>query len=105
MKFFFFLLSCFMLYLSCLPCRDSKDCNEQSATKISAASNHQQHNHDEEACTPFCNCSCCAAATCFTSFNRIQFDVVTFQSVKYPIGNTALNTEVYFSIFQPPKLV
>ncbi|MEO7311078.1 MAG: DUF6660 family protein [Chitinophagaceae bacterium] len=103
MKFFFFLLSYCMLYLSCLPCRDSKDCSEQADVKISAASGHQQQHQDEENCTPFCNCACCASASCFTSFNRIAFDPFTLQSVNYPTGNTTLHATEHCAIFQPPK--
>jgi len=104
MKFLFFILSLFMLYMSCLPCGDSKECNVKTPTEISATDNHQQHNHDAETCTPFCTCSCCAASTFYSTFSKAQATKVTFQSEKYPLYNVTFNTETHFSIFQPPKI-
>ncbi|MFN0082269.1 MAG: hypothetical protein ACKVOM_07085, partial [Ferruginibacter sp.] len=52
MKATFFILGFFLLYLSSLPCGDSKECNAKTPVEISANDNHQQHNHESEACTP-----------------------------------------------------
>ena len=104
MKYFFFILSCFMLYLSCLPCSDSKECNEKTETNISVAGNHQQHEHDTESCTPFCTCSCCSITVYYTSIFKMPSVKFKFLSVKYALQKTALNTEVYYSIWQPPKI-
>ena len=93
-----------MLYLSCLPCGDSKDCNIKVPTEISATDNHQQHNHDTETCTPFCTCSCCAASAFYSTFSRTQATKVVLQSEKYPLYNVAFNTEAHYAIWQPPQL-
>jgi hypothetical protein len=104
MKFFFFILSLAMLYMSCLPCGDSEECNVKTEAKISATDNHQQHRHDAEACTPFCTCSCCAASVFYSPFTKALANKMGFQSEKYPIHNVAFTTEAHYSIFQPPKL-
>jgi len=104
MKFFFFLLSFFLLYLSCIPCSDSKECNRKAPAEISATDNHQQHRHDAEACTPFCTCSCCAASAYYSPFSKAHGAKIFLLSRKYPIYNVAFNTEVYYSIWQPPKI-
>lgn len=93
-----------MIYLSCLPCSDSKECNVKAEVKISSSTNHQEHNHTKEACTPFCTCSCCAASAFDSPLSKIQATKVIFQSEKYSLYNVASNTEVYYSIWQPPKL-
>jgi len=104
MKFLFFFLGFFLLYLSCLPCSDSTECNAKAEVKISASTNHQEHNHTKEACTPFCTCSCCAASAFYSVSSKIQVTKVIFRSEKYPLYNVAFNTGVYYSIWQPPKL-
>jgi hypothetical protein len=104
MKIFFFFLGCFMLYLSCLPCSDSKECNGKGEERISVNTNHKEHNHNKEGCTPFCTCSCCAISAFFAPYYKASDTKVAFQSVRYPLYDVALNTEVYYSIWQPPKL-
>jgi hypothetical protein len=104
MKFLFFFLGFFLLYLSCLPCSDSTECNAKAEVKISASTNHQEHNHTKEACTPFCTCSCCAASAFYNSLNKVQAVKIAFQSEKYPLHNENFNSEVSYSIWQPPKI-
>ena len=104
MKAFFFILGCFMLYLTCLPCGDSEECNVKLSAQISAATNHQEHHHNAESCTPFCTCSCCAASVFFVSYTKTKINKAIFQSEKHPVYNVALNGEVYYAIWQPPKL-
>jgi hypothetical protein len=104
MKFFFFIMSFFFLYLSCLPCGDSKECNIKAPTEISAADNHQEHNHAAEICTPFCTCSCCAASAFYSPFSKTQVNKVILFSQKFPLYNVAFTTEAHISIWQPPKI-
>lgn len=93
-----------MLYLSCLPCSDSKECTVTVEAKISAIDSHQKHNHDQEACTPFCTCSCCAITAFYSVYYKTQGVKSFLLTRKYPIYNVAFNTEVYYSIWQPPKI-
>ena len=104
MKFLFFIMGFLLLYLSCLPCGDSRECNVNAQVKISATDNHQEHKHTSESCTPFCTCSCCAASAFFSTFSKAQATKVIFQSEKYPLYNVTFNTETHYSIFQPPKI-
>ncbi|MBK8787057.1 MAG: hypothetical protein IPN43_11340 [Chitinophagaceae bacterium] len=104
MKIFTLILSFFLLYLSCLPCSDSTECNIKAPAAISATDNHQQHRHDAEACTPFCTCSCCAASAFYTSFSKAQVNKVMPSSEKFPLYNVVFTTEANNSIWQPPKI-
>jgi hypothetical protein len=104
MKIFTLILSFFLLYLSCLPCSDSTECNIKAPAAVSATDNHQQHKHDAEACTPFCSCSCCPASAFYAPFTKMQINKVIVQSEKYPIFSVAFNTGAYISIWQPPKI-
>ncbi len=94
----------FLLYLSCLPCGDSMECNIKEEVKISVTDNHQEHNHDAESCTPFCVCSCCAASAYYSPFSKSQVTKIVFQPSMYPLYDVAFNAEVYYSIWQPPKI-
>lgn len=93
-----------MLYMSCLPCSDGNECNEKAPIEISATDIHQEHNHEAEACTPFCTCSCCAVSIFYSGLSKAQDVKVVFQSEKHLLSNVAFNTEVYYSIWQPPKV-
>lgn len=104
MRFIFGFLAVFLLYLSCLPCGDKVECSTKAQVKNSSSTNHQGHKHSSEACTPFCNCSCCAASAFNSSLLKLQTDKVYFQSVKFSLHNEDFNTEVFYSIWQPPKL-
>ena len=103
-RFFFLILSFFLLYLSCLPCTDSKECNAKAEVKASASTNHQEHNHQSEACSPFCTCSCCAAPVFFSPFTKVQDPNSALQTAKYSLYDVSFNSEVFSSIWQPPQL-
>ena len=104
MKFLFTLLAFFMVYLSCLPCGDSVECNSKAQTKISAATSHQDHQHNNEVCTPFCTCTCCAASAFYSANSKTDAVKSVFSSEKYPLFNIAFHTESYDNIWQPPKI-
>jgi len=98
-KFFFFILSGFMLYMSCLPCGDGIECNEKAPIEISATDNHREHNHESEACTPFCTCSCCAVSIFYSGFSKIQDVKFIWLLVINMISIVVLNIEVYYYIY------
>lgn len=104
MKFLFLFLGFYLLSLSCIKCSDSKECNVSSIVKILTSNNHQAHNHSKESCTPFCTCSCCAASAFYNSLNNVQVVKTLFQSEKYHLHNESFNSEVSYSIWQPPKI-
>lgn len=105
MKIFKLILSLYILTLSCFPCGDVRECNDQAELEISAASEHKDHAHTTEACTPFCTCSCCAASTVFQySAAIVNTQKVVFASLKYPGYKISDRPEVSFTIWQPPKI-
>ena len=104
MKFVGLILNCLLLYISCLPCGDSQECNSTAPQTISASTNHQEHNHNREACSPFCTCSCCAASGFFQPLSKAQPAKLIFQSAKHPVQNDSFLSQDFSSIWQPPKL-
>jgi len=93
-----------MLYLSFLPCGDSIECNAQTELSIKANDNHQQHEHQSEACTPFCTCSCCAASAFYSPLSKIHASKIVLLSEKHPLLNEDAKTDIFSSIWQPPQL-
>ncbi|MEO6253431.1 MAG: DUF6660 family protein [Ferruginibacter sp.] len=104
MKFLFFLLSFFMIYLSCMPCGDSRECNVKTEIKMAATDNHDHDSHDQEACTPFCSCACCAVSVNFQQAFYTKYQALNFQSFNF-LNNAGLPSYNLHSIWQPPKSV
>jgi hypothetical protein len=89
-----------------MPCTDKEDCkyqSEQSSSSL-ADTDHSNHDQDEEHCPPFCVCTCCGQ-TFSTDFlySFIPF-IVAPSSEDFPIYTSAFVSEVYFNIWQPPKI-
>jgi len=104
MKLTFFIVTCIMLYMSCIPCGDMQDCTGKEKTSITAANGQQHERHQSEACTPFCVCSCCSASVLHFPIAKMQLANTRTNSLKFPLFNVAFDTEVHSSIWQPPQL-
>jgi hypothetical protein len=105
MKFLLLFLGFYILGMSCVPCSDSKECTVSSEVIVSTSNDHQEHKHSQEACTPFCTCSCCAASAYYNHLDKVKVIHITFQSEKYPLHIENFHSEVSYSIWQPPKVV
>lgn len=106
MKFFTIIFSIYLLALSVMPCADMMECKHQSEKSVSpfAANNHEKHSGDSEQCTPFCICNCCGQ-TCNSEFNSNH--IAVFENPveqNFPVYTSAFVPEVYFNIWQPPKI-
>jgi len=104
MKLLFTSLGIFLLFLSCVPCSDTEECNVQQPESISTAAGHEQHSHDSESCTPFCTCSCCAASVYSAPFYKLQANAVSPFSQKHLLLNVDFDAEAHYSIWEPPQL-
>jgi len=91
-----------MLLLSCMPCGDSSDCSEGEKTGVVINDTDHREHEDEENCTPFCVCACCAVP---------GFQAAAPIAIKNFTAHKQLNIfweEDFFSashgsIWQPPK--
>jgi len=104
MKFLTLIAGCILLYLSCLPCGDMLECSVKQQQTISSAANHQNHQHQNEACTPFCSCSCCPASVIYQPVAKVQSERPVIMSQKFPLQNDSFLSQEFSSIWQPPKL-
>jgi hypothetical protein len=109
MKSFCYIFSIYIFLLAIVPCGDIVECNNLETNIIAGAVNdfsHQDHEHSEEKCTPFCHCACCgihilATDLVFFEYNKFQPKFPTIK-VSYI---TSFYPEIYFNIWQPPKLI
>ena len=96
----------FLFYLAVYPCSDRDTCVDEVrfGLALSENDNHSHTTNEEDFCTPFCICSCCAA--------QIQLNLTDDITFTNPIHNTRVNT-LYRqsttlnnsdSIWQPPKI-
>ncbi|MBK6819582.1 MAG: hypothetical protein IPG85_08385 [Bacteroidetes bacterium] len=65
---------------------------------------HSDHDSDTENCSPFV-CACCGqtlTVLCFANYSLALHVPVSVE--KFPLYNASFASEVYLSIWQPPKL-
>jgi hypothetical protein len=89
-----------------MPCSDNDDCKYEHKEKTSnfATTDHSDHDSDTENCSPFCMCACCGQSfsNSFVNFSLSLNSPVSLE--KFPIYNASFVSEVYLSIWQPPKI-
>lgn len=103
MKIFTIIMSFYLLWLSCIPCADRQESIGNGEQRISANADTKQQQNNNDICTPFCNCSCCAASAFHQTLPHYSILKMVFQSMKYPVYTPSFRTNISFSIWQPPK--
>jgi hypothetical protein len=98
------IFSFYILLLPALPCRDTEECKAIASTEAPAQTgNHKPH--DEEACSPFCNCFCCGQIfTLVLHLNRIAIAKQTLQKQPYFYKNISVSSDFLGTIWQPPRV-
>ena len=92
-----------VLVLSCMPCMDEVDAAESKTTiEISTTTNQQEHS-DEDNCSPFCTCSCCASCV-FISHSVLLTQIILSATEKKADHLPAAISEISLPVWQPPKL-
>ncbi len=104
MRIFTIALSIYIFVLSLVPCGDNNECNEKQTMSISTTSEHDNHKHDKESCTPFCICSCCGTSVINLNLVAPCSAIIPIPSKEFPLYKLALNSEIYSPIWQPPKI-
>lgn len=87
-----------------MPCGDTKDHDNLMEEQQHTEADHSQHDHETESCTPFCICSCCGSQIVTISFNRIEIKGTEPLSPTFQLYQASFTSEIYLSIWQPPKL-
>jgi hypothetical protein len=98
---FYIFFAFYFLFLSVIPCGDKEGCNEFQQAGFAQTTHHEDHN--DEVCTPFCVCSCCATHFVATSIES-QFIVTSAETQCYADPATSKVNGAVLPIWQPPKL-
>jgi hypothetical protein len=104
-KFFTLIFSFYLLALAVMPCSDKDDCNYMSADQSTlATTDHSDHDNDTENCSPFCLCACCGQSISSTFYPTALYNLTPVPTQDIPVYNAPFVSEVYLSIWQPPKI-
>ncbi|MBW2961133.1 DUF6660 family protein [Mesonia aestuariivivens] len=103
MKILLTILSIYILGLNFIPCEDSiTDIQEPTLAQATTSQDHENHQHSEDFCSPFCQCHCCHIHVIdfhFTEFQTIAQKISTQNFI--PFEN--LGQEIHNRILQPPR--
>lgn len=101
MKLLAIFFAFYMLTLACVPCL----CTYADCTKNKTEKQNTNSDHNDDSCTPFCNCAC--GHFVIHNFKPIIFTkkIKAFQcKLTFPTFSTRFISYNYQSIWQPPKL-
>jgi hypothetical protein len=106
-KFLTLFFSVYILLLPGFPCSDVAECFDDSKIEIANKStNHNNHQHENDGCNPFCSCACCGQVL----FPNHQLNnVVTLKPIEnlrqqFFYKNIFISSDFFGNIWQPPKL-
>jgi hypothetical protein len=101
MKVSGFLMAIYLLMLSLIPCRDSKECESQIGVE---QADHNGHEDGQKGCTPFCICACCPTQVYVTGLTVDNFTSLVFSEFSSEI-NAEIRSFISHAIWQPPRTV
>ena len=108
MNYLAVILSFYFFALSALPCVDiERESAAHSKIPTSEEKNHS-HDKDNDLCSPFCVCNCCGSQLTLNYVPAITYELkLPFEAIKtlQSIYTSALHSNFYGSIWQPPQIV
>ena len=102
-KFFAFIMAVIVLIQSCMPCTDCfamKPGNDRAVI----TSSHGHQGTQDDWCSPFCLCSCCAGFA-FTAYSVPLIIPVSAVCVRHSAFYHSSIRSVSLPVWQPPQLV
>lgn len=103
MKFFAAIMAVVVLALSVMPCADKDNFINAGKTEIANTINHQS-DPQQDNCSPFCQCACCAGFSVNHFIASIAI-VELFQSKTQTAFLPGGVLDIALPIWQPPQLV
>ncbi len=90
--------------LSCIPCADDVFASNPDKAKKEISTEHEHQENHNDACSPFCHCTCCAGYSINHSLISISNPLISGDKFfsSYLPDNLI---EVSLPIWQPPQLV
>ncbi|WP_460693289.1 DUF6660 family protein [Mucilaginibacter puniceus] len=103
MRLFSLIMCIIVLSLGLMPCKDS-NAVAKSYTKYAVEAAHHGSNPVQDACSPFCHCSCCNTPS-LTAIRPLLFSIPLEVDNSYPELQTSKIKNRNLVIWQPPKLI
>ncbi|HTA61112.1 MAG TPA: DUF6660 family protein [Bacteroidia bacterium] len=101
MKLFHIIFGIYILFLCSMPCTDV--CTSDSGNLAKSEISSQPVNpHENETCSPFCNCFCCGSIAIVISMLP-KIVSTEFNSTKIFQPEISKVKNLSFSVWQPPK--
>lgn len=105
MKIIAFIMAFVILALTVMPCADQDNAENDSRTKTELSkSNQQKDSPQQDDCSPFCHCTCCAGFSINHFIASISY-LSPYQGKAVPAYLPSAVIEIALPIWQPPKLV
>ncbi|MCK6541163.1 hypothetical protein L6Q79_00615 [bacterium] len=99
------IFSFYLLALAVMPCSDKDDCKYHGSEQSTfATTDHSDHDSDTENCSPSCMCACCGQSMTNIFYPTALYNLTPFASQDFLVYNASFVSEVYLSIWQPPKI-
>ncbi len=96
------ILSVYLFALMVMPCNDG--CNSHPHEEpITIQQAEEHHQADNDLCSPFCFCTCCASAMNAVNFPALN-TIPPVTEKKFTAFYQSLLSQEHSSIWQPPKL-
>jgi len=85
---------------------DTDECAEQKAASFVQPADHQNHQNEDEACAPFCNCTCCGHVV---NSNSLEIKIAVVkpffkEELQSYYNNISLPSDFFGNIWQPPRV-
>jgi hypothetical protein len=106
MRFFTFILACYMLVLSIVPCCDAHTHNSSNNVLQELTQQYPHEDSCEDICSPFCICSCCSVTVVVPKVNMFSIEKIFMNPTEKKITYTNMPFSFMFlhNIWQPPKI-
>ncbi|WP_142687058.1 DUF6660 family protein [Chitinophaga polysaccharea] len=101
MKWLLYILSCYIVLLSCIPCNDYQAVSNPVAVQLSTSHDHETQ---PDYCSPLCVCSCCNIQAIPVAAVTVHF-IAQRVMVSYPALPVNPLPSLPDTIWQPPQRV
>lgn len=103
MKSFIYIFSCYLLFLSLIPCSDEAYAATKDEVKISVRILDAHSEHGLDSCTLFCQCSCCSASVIAQYNTKANTRILKEDVLRFYFTDLFLSPYAH-NIWQPPQL-
>lgn len=105
MKIVFTILTSILFSLPSVACDINEVCfEEREQASVYISKSHSEHEKDKGCCDSLCDCSCCGIPVIITESVKLPAHKNILGKRVYFNFNTAPGSEVFYPIWEPPKI-